>query len=197
MTHHGTPSACKVYIDDTVKHGTVALHPDFFIRTGIDTTHHVVVSSGEKQLKLRTRENDLLKANEVAISPGLSILLNVREGDSVSIMDRPTLGDEIFDEVEPIVDLLEQRAEKLKEFVDEDLEKFRDNTVEEVLDFLIAERRKPKEKGYLEVPPTPEKPGPRRERPSEEEDEEVKIWSPDTDGDGTVPVFNPEGDEED
>ena len=112
MTHHGTPSACKVYIDDNVKHGTVALHPDFFIRTGIDTTHHVVVSSGEKQLKLRTRENDLLKANEVAISPGLSILLNVREGDSVSIMDRPTLGDEIFDEVEPIVDLLEPRAWK-------------------------------------------------------------------------------------
>jgi hypothetical protein len=192
MTHNGTPTVCKVYIDDEMKRGAVAFHPDFFVRTMVDPTHHVVVSSGENRLRLRTRENDLLKADEVAISPRLAVLLDVVEGDSVSILDRPTLGDDLFDEVEPLVDLLEQRAENLKEFLEEDLEQFRDNTVEEVLDFLIAERRKPREKGYLEVPPSPEKPGPRRKKPSEEEAEKVKIWSPDSDGDGTVPVFDPE-----
>jgi hypothetical protein len=103
----------------------------------------------------------------------------------------------VFDEVEHVVDLMEDKAHRLREFVSEDMERFIDETVEEVLDRLIKSRTEGEQKDYLEVPPNPDDFGVQPEDVYDDPSKDEKVWTPDDDGDGKVPIFRPEEDDSD
>ena len=69
-------------------------------------------------------------------------------------------------------------------------------TVEDVLDKVIDGRGDEPDKDYIAVEPDLSDIGSEVEK-DEEPADEVKIWTPDTSGDGKVRIFHPEHDEED
>lgn len=193
------PNDChsrKVYVDKAIGRGTVELPPSYFERAGIEPGHHVVVRNEGKELKLKSRSNDLLKSTEMAISPHLSLLLNLRDGEMIDIEDKITLGDKLLDDVVDVEDVLKSGAERAGDYLREDVRPRVGGTVEDVLDRMIDGRGDEPEKDYIEVEPDLSGIGSEVEK-EEEPEEEVKIWTPDSDGDGKVAIFRPEQDEED
>ncbi len=187
----------QVFVDKNLHRGTVELPPSYFEKAGIEPGHHVVVRNEGKELKLKSKSNDLLKSTEVAISPHLSLLLNLRDGEVISIEDKTTLGDRLFDEVEDVENVFKSGAGRAGDYLREDVSPRVGGTVEDVLDRMIDGRRDEPEKDYIDVEPDLSELGSEVEKEEEPEEEEVKIWTPDSDGDGKVAIFNPEQDEED
>ena len=188
----------QVYVDKDLHRGTVELPPSYFEKAGIEPGHHVVVRVEGKELKLRSKSNDLLKSTEVAISPHLSLLLDLRDGEMISIDDKTTLGDRLFDEVEDVEDVFKSGAGRAGDYLREDVSPRVGGTVEDVLDRMIEGRGDEPERDYIDVEPDLSGIGSEVEKEEEEpEEEKVKIWTPDPDGDGKVPIFHPEQDEED
>lgn len=169
----------RAHIDVSEKRGTVALPPSFFELTGIGSGHHVVVSYGDKNLRVKARSDDIMKTDEVALTPKTAFLLGVEEGDVVCVKDRTTFGDRLFDEVEKVTDVLGSRADRLREFVSSDPDVSSDSTVEEAIEgYLVVSPNEPGSVSVqvcdIDLTPTPE------------------VWSPDPKGKRAV--FRP-GDE--
>ncbi len=193
------PADChsrQVYVDKAIGRGTVELPPSYFERAGIEPGHHVVLRNEGKELKLRSRSNELLKSTEMGISPHLSLLLNLRDGEMIDIEDKITLGDRLLDDVVDVEDVLKSGAERAGDYLREDVRPLVGGTVEDVLDRMIDGRGDEPVKDYIEVEPDLSGIGSEVEK-EEEPEEEVKIWTPDSDGDGKVAIFHPEQDEED
>ena len=186
-----------VYVDKDLKRGVVELPPGFFEYTGMDPGNHVVVNHGGKLVKTRSKQNDLLKHNEVGISPKLSSMLGLNDGDEVGIEDRSTLGDRVFDEVEELGETLEHAAGAVVERIEETGKRVEEK-VEKVLDQVRDEPIPGTEREYIQVEPSPTEvvEAPPMD-PTEDISDQVKVWTPDPDGDGTVPIFKPEQDEDD
>jgi hypothetical protein len=170
----------RVRVDASERRGTVALPPDFFERTGIGPGHHVVVAFGDNQLRIKARSDDIMKADEVTLTPKTAYLLGVREGDVVCVQDRKTFGDRLFDEVEKVTDVLGSSAVRLKEFVSPEPDMAAKGTVEEAIEgYLLVHPNEPGSVAVqvcdIDLTPTPE------------------VWSPDPKGKRAV--FRP-GDEE-
>lgn len=187
----------KVYVSKSVSRGVVELPSAFFEEAGIEPGHHVVIEKGGKQLKARSHLSEMLKGTEVGVSPRMSMLLGLKNGEVVCVGDRTTLGDRLLDEVEDVVDVLEDRADRVRDYITEDVGHLVEETVEEVLDRVIESRGHVEEKDYIEVEPDLSHIGEEREEKEADPAEKVKIWTPDPDGDGTVPIFKPEQDDED
>lgn len=197
MTKGNTCHVRQVFISKDVRRGTVELPPGFFVEAGMEPGHTVVVEYGNKRLKARSSLNDLVKGAEVVIAPKLAILLGVKGGETICVEDRSTVGDEIFDEVDDVLVVLETKAVRAVEFLRWDLQDVVDETVDEVLDMILEERAKGFPKDYIEVEPDlADVAASEPEEPTPPIDEQVKVWTPDPDGDGTVPVFKPEQDED-
>lgn len=187
----------QVYVSKAIRRGVVDLPPDFFAEAGMQPGHHVVLEYGDSRLRARSRQNDLIKGHEVGLSPKLALLLDVRPGDTICVEDRTTVGDEVFDEVEDVVDVLERKAVRAVEFLRWELQDVVDETVDEVLDMVLEKRAEGFPKDYIEVEPDLAKVAESEpEEPAPPIDKQVKVWTPDPDGDGTVPVFKPEQDED-
>ncbi len=186
----------QVYVEKDLNRGTVELPPSYFEEAGIEPGHHIVVKNEDKELKLKTKSNDLLKSSEVAISPHLSLLLDLSDGETLYIADKITLGDRLFDEVEDVEDVFKSGAGRAGDYMREDISPKVSGGVDNVLDKMIDGRGDEPEKDYIEVEPDLSEIGSEVEH-EEKPEEEVKIWSPDHDGDGKVPIFRPEQDEDD
>ncbi len=186
---------CRVYVDHNVPRGYVEFPREFFEETGIEPEHHVVLKHKGLQVKERARQNELLEACDVALSPRLALYLGIDEGQTLAVEDRLTIGDELFDEVESFVDVLEHSAERLANVVRTDLTAFKGKTVEQVLDHLVVHKDSP-DKSYLAVPPNPDGFGIPRGEVCEDPSLTEKVWQPD-DGTGKIKLFRPEGDDND
>jgi len=193
------PNDChsrEVFISKEIHRGRVELPSSFFEQAGIEPGHHVVLKNEGKELKLKSRSNDLLKSTEVGISPHLSLLLDLSDGEIICIEDKTTIGDRLLDEVEDVEDVFKSGAGRAGDFIREDVGHLVGDTVEDVLDKVLDGRGDEPEKDYIAVEPDLSGIGSEVEK-DEEPAEEVKIWTPDTDGDGKVAIFHPEQDEED
>jgi hypothetical protein len=186
---------CRVYVDPKVPKGFVEFPREFFETSGIEPGHHVVLKHKGLQVKERAKENDLLEACDVALSPRLALYLGIDDGQTLDVGDRLTVGDELYDEVEAFVDVLGHSAERLANVVKEDLTAFKGMTVEQVLDHLVAHRDEP-DRSYLVVPPNPDGFGIPRGEVCEDPSLTEKVWQPD-DGTGKIKLFRPEGDGDD
>ena len=185
-----------VHIDKNVKKGTVELPSEFFEYTGMDPGHHVVVDHGGNQYKVRSKLTDLLKRSEVGVGPDLATPLGLMEGEVVCVEDKSTFGDRMFDEVEELGDRLEGRAEQAKEFAADVADRMEEE-YQKVRARVDPDPSTPREPDYIDVAPDlDEVAASPPEEPVEDISEQVNVWTPDPDGDGTVPVFRPGKDEE-
>ncbi len=132
----------------------------------------------------------------MGISPHLSLLLDLSDGEIICIEDKTTIGDRLLDEVEDVEDVFKSGAERAGDFIREDVGHLVGDSVEDILDKVIDGRGDEPVKDYIAVEPDLSGIGSEVEK-DEEPAEEVKIWTPDTDGDGKVAIFHPEQDEED
>jgi hypothetical protein len=155
VTDYQELDPCTVHIDTRVTLGTVEFPPSYFEGRELEPGHDVIVKAGDKKIKVMTHMNDLLKRGEVCMTPGLALMLNVVEGSAITILDKVTFGERMFDEMEHISDILKDRAHRLKEFIEEDWDVMREETVEEALHLLVKDRYEGIEE-YPEVPPNPE-----------------------------------------
>lgn len=173
-------------ISPDVQRGSVELPPSFFERTGIEPGHHVAVRQGDLALRAVARRNEMMRGDEVRISPRLSTLLGVEGGDIVCVEDRTTFGDRVFDELETVTDLLGDSAERLRDLLGMDVPKSRGLTVEEALDGMVGTRG---DKGFMVVPPNA--PGSMAVQVCElDPSQDVEVWDPDPSG--KARVFRPE-----
>lgn len=185
-----------VHIDKNVKKGTVELPSEFFEHTGMDPGHHVVIDHEGKQYKVRSKLTDLLKRTEVGVGPDIAIPLGLMEGQMVCVEDKSTFGDRMFDEVEELGERLEMRADQARDFAVDVADRVEDEY------HKVRSRNEPEivpgtEREYLTVEPDlSEVEDSPPEDPVMDIDEQVKVWTPDPDGDGTVPVFKPGKDED-
>jgi hypothetical protein len=185
-----------VHIDKNVKKGTVELPSEFFDFTGMDPGHHVVIDHEGKQYKVRSKLTDLLKRTEVGVGPDIATPLGLMEGQMVCVEDKSTFGDRMFDEVEELGERLEMRADQAKDFAVDVADRVEDE-YRKVRVRIDPDSSEPKEKDYIEVAPDlDEVAASPPEEPVEDISEQVDVWTPDPDGDGTVPVFKPGKDEE-
>ena len=193
MTDYEELAPCNVHIDKRVTLGTVEFPSSYFEGRELEPGHDVIVRAGEKEIKVMTHMNDLLKDGEIGMTPGLALMLNVFEGSSIDILDKVTFGERVFDEMEHISDILKGKAYRLKEFIEHDWDRFREETAEEALHLFIKDRDEGIEE-YPEVPPNPDDFGVQPEDVYDDPSKDEKIWSPDTDGDGKVETFTPDHD---
>ena len=194
------PNDChsrQVYISDDIGRGTVELPPTFFEESGLEPGHHVVVTKEDKQLKAKSKANDLLKSTEIGITPKMSEHLGLVNGEIICIDDRTTLGDKLMDEVEDVIDVLDDRRDRAMDYVASEVQPRAHDRVEDAKDFVFRRDDEEPEKDYIEVEPDLSRLGEETEEEEEKPKEKVKIWSPDHDGDGEVPIFQPEVDDED
>jgi antitoxin component of MazEF toxin-antitoxin module len=185
----------QVYISVKTKRGTVDLPSSFFEESGLEPGHHVVLEKEGKQLKARSKQNDLLRRTEIGIPPHMSKHLGLVDGEMISIDDRTTLGDRLMDEVEDVLDVIDDHADRAKDYLATEIEPRARHRAEDITDFVLGRDDEEPEKDYIEVEPDLSRLG----EGSDEEEEpapDVKIWSPDSDGDGEVPVFRPDETEE-
>jgi hypothetical protein len=189
---------CRVYVDmrEQVPVGMIALPPSFFSSTEHEPGHHVVVSRDDRSFKVQCVEDELIREREIGLTPRLALVLQVTDGDIVEVEGRSTLGDEVFSDVEDFLDILSSGGERLLEFIEIDMERFIDATVGEALDILVKEKVKVRggERDYLVVPPNPDGFGVDKEDVYPDRSKDVKLWSPDEDGDGQVETFTPDHD---
>ncbi len=192
------PNDCRsrqVYISDEIKRGRVELPSNFFEESGLPPGHHVVVQKEGKQLKAKSKTNDLLKSTEIGITSHMSELLGLVDGEIVCIDDMTTIGDKMMDEVEDMWDVLDDRRDRAKDYISTEVQPRAHDRVEGAKDFVFRRDDEEPEKKYIEVEPDLSKLGEETEE-EEKPQEEVKIWSPDPDGDGKVAIFKPEQDED-
>ena len=150
------PNDChsrQVFVDKDIHRGTVELPPSYFEKAGIEPGHHIVVRNEGKELKLKSKSNNLIKSTEVGISPHLSLLLDLSDGEIITIEDKTTLGDRLLDEVEDVEDVFKSGAERAGDYLREDVSPRVGGTVEDVLDRMIEGRGDEPEKDYIDVVP--------------------------------------------
>jgi hypothetical protein len=196
MADYEELAPCTVHIDNRVTLGTVEFPSSYFAGRELEPGHDVIVRAGDRRIKVMTHLNDLLKDGEICMTPGLALMLSVYEGSSIDILDKVTFGERVFDEMDHIHDILKDKAHRLKEFIEHDWDRFREETAEEALHLFIKDKGEGPEE-YPEVPPNPDDFGVQPEDVYEDPSKDEKIWSPDSDGDGKVRIFRPETDDED
>jgi hypothetical protein len=175
--------------------GTIEFPSSYFEGVPLEPGHTVIVRNGERKVKVMAHMNDMLKSDEACVTPGVGWYLRLKEGDTVEVLDKITIGEKVFDEVDHVDDLVKKKAHHIREEVMEDLEAFYDRTVGEVLEHF-GRKHVEESKGYLEVPPNPDDFGVEPEDVYDDPSKDEKIWSPDEDGDGKVRIFKPEVDED-
>ena len=191
------PNDChsrQVYISEEIGKGEVELPPTFFVESGLEPGHHVVVQKEGKQLKAKSKANDLLKSTEIAINPQMCEMLGLVDGEVICIEDSTTLGDKLMDEIDDVRDAIDDRSDRAKEYYHTEMQPKAHERREGAKDFVFRRDTEEPEKDYIEVEPDLSSLG--EESEEEEPEEKVKIWTPDSDGDGEVPIFRPEQDEE-
>jgi hypothetical protein len=163
-----------------VQRGSVELPPSFFDRTGIEPGNHVAVDLGDIELRAVARLNEMLKGDEVRISPRLSVLLGVESGDVLCVKDRKTFGDRVFDKLESVTDLLEDGAGRLRDLLGMDIDGGNGLTVGDVLEGTVRRRTADGEE-YLEV--APNAPGSMAVQVCDIDPSlETEVWDPDPAG---------------
>jgi hypothetical protein len=179
-----------------VDRGSIELPPDFYERTGIRPGHHVVLQHGGKHLKVKARSDDLLKHEEVRLSPGMALKLGLENGDIISVEDKVTFTERVFDELEDALEAVEERVEGAKDYVFVEGAERRAERREKTLDKLIPSRTEEPPPRSIEVEPDLSHiaDGP-AEEPVMEITDQVKVWTPDPEGDG-VREFKPGKDDE-
>lgn len=187
--------ARQVYVgkQDEMTRGTIELPSSFFEGAGVEPGHHVVLLYGRKQYKVKARLNDLVKEGEVMVTPNIAAVMDIKDGYEVHLKGRHSFEDRVFDEIEDVVEVVERKADQLKDFIVDEGPERRERRREGVLDRVFPERTKERTPDYIEVEPDLSRIGEERE---DEPEPEVKIWTPDPDGDGEVPIFRPGKDEE-
>jgi hypothetical protein len=170
---------------DEMERGSVELPSSFFERSGIEPDHHVVLMYGRKRYKVKARLGDMLKSGEVVVTPRIAALMNIKDGFEVHIHGRSSIGDLVFDEVEDVLDVLGDQFEEAKDRVFGEGAERRAERREKTLDRLIPTRTEEPPPRSIEVEPDLSRIG---EGPEEEPvmdiSEQVKVWSPDPEGDG-------------
>ncbi len=178
-----------------VERGSIHLPPEFYEYTGIRPGHHVVVQYGGKHLKAKARTNDLLKRGEVMIDQGMAKKMGLTAGEMVYVEDKVTFTERIFDELEDAVDAVEDRVDDARDRYEVGAERRADRR-EKTLDRLIPSRTEEPPQRAIEVEPDLSRIGDSpEEEPVADISEQVKVWTPDPEGDG-VREWKPGGDEE-
>lgn len=182
---------------DAMKDGTVELPPEFYEQTGIRPGHHVVVQHGNRHIKAKAKSGDLLKRDEVRVSLRMAEKLGVENGTMICVEDKVTFTERIFDEVEEIRESAEESYEKAKDRIFVEGAEIRAERRERALDTLIPSRTEEVPPRAIEVEPDLSTMGDSpEEEPVKDISEQVKVWTPDPEGDG-VREYRPGGDEED
>jgi hypothetical protein len=182
---------------DDLKDGTVELPPEFYEFTGIRPGHNVVVQNGDRHIKAKARSGDLLKRDEVRVSAKMAERLGVENGAIICVEDKVTFTERIFDEVEEIRESAEESYEKAKDRVFVEGAEIRAERREKALDSLIPSRTEEAPPRAIEVEPDLSTMGDSpEEEPVKDISDQVKVWTPDPEGDG-VREYRPGGDEED
>lgn len=178
-----------------VERGSIHLPPEFYEYTGIRPGHHVVVQHGGRHLKAKARSDDLLKRGEVRIGSEMAKKMGLTEGEMVCVEDKVTFTERIFDELDDAVDAVEERVDEARDRYEVGAVR-RAERREKTLDRLIPSRTEEPPPRAIEVEPdlTRIGEGP-EEEPVADISEQVKVWSPDPEGDG-VREWKPGGDDE-
>lgn len=180
-----------------VERGAIQLPQDFYEYTGIRPGHNVVVQYGGKHLKAKARSDDLLKRGEARVGPKMAEKLGLENGTIICVEDKVTFTERVFDELEDAVDAMEERVDDARERVFVEGAERRAERREKTLDRLIPSRAEEPPPRAIEVEPDLSRIG---EGPEEEAvkdiSEQVKVWSPDPEGDG-VKEWKPGRDDED
>jgi hypothetical protein len=171
--------------------GTIEFPSSYFEGIDLRPGHTIIVRKGERKVKVLARLNEMLKGDEACITPGVGWYLKIKEGDQVEILDKVTFGEKMFDEVEHLDIVLDKKADHIREQIKEDISAFYDRTVGEVFEHF-GRKHVEEQKDHLEIEPNPDDFGVEPEDVYDDPSKDVKIWSPDEDGDGEVPIFNPE-----
>ena len=179
-----------------VEKGSIQLPPEFYEQTAIRPGHHVVMLHDDKHLKVKVRSGDLLKRDEVRMSPGMAKKMGLESGTILSFEDKVTFTERIFDEMEDAVDAFEERVDGAKDRVFVEGAEKRAERREKTLDKLIPSRTEEPPPKAIDVEPDLShiSDGP-AEEPVQDISDQVKVWTPDPEGDG-VRVFKPGGDDE-
>lgn len=179
-----------------VDKGSVQLPQEFYEYTGIRPGHHVVMQHDDKHLKVKARSGDLMKRDEVRISPGMAKKMGLESGTILCIEDKVTFTERIFDEMEDVVDAIEDRVDGAKDRVFVEGAEKRAKRREKTLDKLIPSRTEEPPPRAIDVEPDLShiSDGP-AEEPVQDISDQVKVWTPDPEGDG-VREFKPGGDDE-
>ncbi len=179
-----------------VEKGSIQLPPEFYEYTGIRPGHHVVMQHGDKHLKVKARSGDLMKRDEVRVSPGMAKKMGIESGTILCVEDKVTFTERIFDEVEDVVDAVEDRIDGARDRVFVEGAEKRADRREKTLDKLIPSRTEEPPPKAIDVEPDlshiSDEPA---EEPVQDISDQVKVWTPDPEGDG-VRVFKPGGDDE-
>ena len=178
-----------------VKEGTVDLPPEFYEYTGIRPGHHVVIQHGEKKVKAKVKADELLKRDEVRVSPKMAKMMGLENGTIICVEDKVTFSERMFDEVEDVVEAVEERAEGARDRVFVDGAEKRAERREKTLDRLIPSRTEEPPPRAIDVEPDLSHISDIPEEPVQDISDQVKVWNPDPEGDG-VRVFKPGQDEE-
>ena len=179
-----------------VEWGSIHLPPEFYEVTGIRPGHSVVLQYGGHHLKARAKADEMLKQGEVMVGPKLALKLGLRDGDQVCVEDKVTFTERIFDELEDAVDAVEERVEDARDRVFVEGAEKRAERREKTLDRLIPTRTEEPPPRAIEVEPDLSRigEGP-EEEPVKDISEQVKVWTPDPEGDG-VKEWRPGSDDE-
>jgi hypothetical protein len=179
-----------------VERGSVHLPSEFYEHTGIRPGHHVVLQHGGKHMKVKARAGDLLKTGEVMLSPGMAEHMGLSDGQTICVEDKITFTERVFDELEDAVEAIEERIDRGRDRVFEEGAEIRSERREKALDRLIPSRTEEPEPTAIEVEPdlsdVADAPP---EEPVQDISEQVKVWTPDPEGDG-VREFKPGQDDE-
>jgi len=183
--------------ENEIKEGTVDLPPEFYEYTGIRPGHHVVIQYGGKHVKAKAKADDLLKRDEVRVSPKMAEKLGLETGAIICVEDKVTFTERIFDEVEDLRDSAEERYDKTKDRIFVEGAEKRAQRREKTLDKLIPSRTVEPPPRAIDVEPDLSHIGDGPpEEPVADISDQVKVWDPDPEGDGVREYKPGEDDEE-
>jgi hypothetical protein len=179
-----------------VERGSIHLPADFYEHTGIRPGHHVVLQHGGHHIKVKARSGDLLKRGEVMLSPEMAERMGLENGAILLVEDKITFTERVFDELEDAVDAVEDRVDRGRDRIFVEGAERRADRREKTLDKLIPSRTEEPPPRAIEVEPDLShiSDGP-VEEPVQDISDQVKVWTPDPEGDG-VREFKPGEDEE-
>jgi hypothetical protein len=182
--------------EDEVERGSIHLPPEFYEYTGIRPGHNVVIQYGDHHLKAKARSDELLKRGEVKVPPKMAVSMGLANGDLVCVEDKVTFTERVFDELEDAFDVVEEKVDGARDRVFVEGAERRAERREKALDRMIPSRTEEPPPEAIEVEPDLSHIGePRDEEPVKDISEQVKVWTPDPEGDG-VREYRPGGDEE-